>query len=80
MNDEKYKKAMKKHSDKIGDYADELHDFIDEVHRDNVSWNDIIGMLEVEKMFRFNQAMEYSKRQSIEEMLDGLADLLCEEE
>lgn len=80
MKQEKYKKAMGIHTDKLHDYAIRLHDFVDEMHGNNVSYNDIIGMLEVEKMFRFNESVEYARNSSLMDALGDLADLLCEEE
>lgn len=80
MKQEKYKKAMGIHTDKLHDYAIRLHDFVDEMHGNNVSYNDIIGMLEVEKMFRFNESVEYARNSSLMDALGELADILTEEE
>lgn len=80
MKQEKYEKALATHTEKLNEYAHELHEFIDKVHRDNVSWNDIIGMLEVEKMFRFNQSVEYARSASLMDALGDLAELFGEEE
>lgn len=80
MKQEKYKKAMGIHTDKLHDYAIRLHDFVDEMHSNNVSYNDIIGMLEVEKTFRFNESVEYARNSSLMDALGELADILTEEE
>ena len=80
MKQEKYEKAMGMHTDKLHEYAMRLHDFVDEMNNDSVSYNDIIGMLEVEKMFRFNKAVEYARNSSLADMLGDLAELLGEEE
>ena len=80
MKQEKYEKAMGMHTDKLHEYAMRLHEFVDEMHSDSVSYNDIIGMLEVEKMFRFNESVEYARNFSLADMLDELADMFSEEE
>ncbi len=80
MKQEKYKKAMDMHTDKLHDYAIRLHEFVDEMHDNSVSYNDIIGMLEVEKMFRFNESVEYARGASLMSALDDLAELFSEEE
>lgn len=80
MKQEKYKKAMDMHTDKLHDYAIRLHEFVDEMHSDSVSYNDIIGMLEVEKMFRFNQSIEYARSASLIDAIGDLAELFGEEE
>lgn len=80
MKEEKYKKAMDIHTDKLRDYAMRLHEFVNEMHDSGVSYNDIMGMLEVEKMFRFNETVEYARNSSLMDVLGELADLLGEEE
>lgn len=80
MKEEKYKKAMGMHTDKLHDYALKLHEFVNEMHDDSVSYNDIIGMLEVEKMFRFNESVEYARKSSLMEVFEEFAELLGEEE
>lgn len=80
MKQEKYKKAMSIHTDRLHGYATRLHDFVDEMHDEGISYNDIIGMLEVEKMFRFNESVEYARNFSLADMLDELADMFSEEE
>ena len=80
MKQEKYEKAMGMHTDKLHDYAIRLHEFVDEMHSDSVSYNDIIGMLETEKMLRFNETVEYARGASLMNALDDLAELFGEEE
>lgn len=80
MKQEKYKKAMGMHTDKLHDYSLRLHEFVDEMHSDSVSYNDIIGMLETEKMLRFNESVEYARSANLMNALDDLAELFCEEE
>lgn len=80
MKQEKYEKAMGMHTDKLHEYAIRLHEFVDEMHNNSVSYNDIIGMLEVEKMFRFNQSIEYARSASLMDALGDLAELFGEEE
>ena len=80
MKQEKYEKAMGMHTDKLHDYAIRLHEFVDEMHSDSVSYNDIIGMLETEKMLRFNETVEYARGASLMNALDDLAELFGDEE
>lgn len=80
MKQEKYEKALATHAEKLEEHANALHDLVDEIHRDSVSWNEIIGMLEVKKMFRFNQSLENARNESFLEALDELADSLFGEE
>ena len=80
MKQEKYKKAMSIHADRLQDYATRLHEFVDEMHDKGISYNDIIGMLEVEKMLRFNESVEYVRSASLMNALDDLAELFSEEE
>ena len=80
MKQEKYEKAMSIHTDRLHGYATRLHDFVDEMHDEGISYNDIIGMLEVEKMFRFNETIEYARGASLMDALGDLAELFGEEE
>jgi len=74
MKEETYKKALKQHQDKIAEYSDELHDLVLEM-LDECSANEVIGLLEVMKLYLYNRATQHS---SID-VLKELADLLSEE-
>ena len=80
MKQEKYEKALNTHAEKLEKHATALHNLVDEIRGDAISWNEIIGMLEVEKMFRFNQSVENARNASLLEALDELADSLFGEE
>lgn len=80
MKQEKYEKALATHAEKLEEHANALHDLVDEIHGDSISWNEIIGMLEVEKMFRFSQSVENARNASLLEALEDLAGLFDEEE
>ena len=74
MKEDTYKKALKQHQDKIAEYSGELHDLVFEM-LDECSANEVIGLLEVMKLYLYNRATQHA---SID-VLKELADLLSEE-
>lgn len=80
MKKEKYVKALKAHQEKLFDYAMTLHRLVDMMLDDDVSMNDVLGVLEAEKMWRFNNTIDNAKVKTLGEMLDDLAGIFDDEE
>ena len=81
MKEEKYRKALRAHNEKIGDFAMELHELVDGFLDDECSIAEVVGMLETEKSFRIYSACEEASHppavtsctiDEIEEFLDAL--------
>ena len=71
MKEEKYKKALKAHGEKLGDYAVRLHELVDEMEDDEVSGAEITAILETEKLYRFVSDFNYARATAL---LNGLFD------
>ena len=71
MKEEKYKKALKAHGEKLGDYAVRLHELVDEMENDEVSGAEITAILETEKLYRFASDFNYARATAL---LNGLFD------
>lgn len=80
MKQEKYEKAMEIHSEKLHAYSNELHELVEGMRNDGLSWHDVIGLLETEKLYRFNESFTQATSASVLDMLDELADMFSEEE
>jgi len=80
MKEEKYMKAMKAHQDKLYGYALRLHELVDEMLEDNASTNDVLGVLEAEKMWRFQRTLDGARAKTLEETIGELADILFDDE
>ena len=80
MKEEKYRKAIKVHQEKLYGYALRLHSLVDEMLDDTVSTNDVLGVLEAEKMWRFSRSVDCAKASALDEILDEIAGMLEEED
>lgn len=80
MKEEKYKKALGIHQDKLFGYTVRIHEIVDEMLGDSVSPNDVLGVLEAEKMYRFNQTLSSARTSSLMEALEEFANIFDEEE
>lgn len=80
MKEKTYEKAMKLHEEKLKKYSNMLHDLVDDMREDKLSWNDIFGILETEKLFRFDGEIEIARGNALMDVLGDLADIFDEEE
>lgn len=71
MNQETIDKVLEDHGEKLMRYSDEIHATVDKMLADDCSMNDVIGLLEVEKMFRYNQIASAARRNALHERLFG---------
>lgn len=71
MNQETIDKVLEDHSEKLMRYSDEIHATVDKILADDCSMNDVIGLLEVEKMFRYNQGASAARCNALLERLLG---------
>ena len=80
MKEDKYKKALKAHGEKLGDYAVRLHELVDEMEDDELSGAEITAILETEKLYRFASDYNYARTKAMFDGLDGLLDSIDGEE
>lgn len=80
MKQEKYEKAMTIHYEKLHAYSNELHELVGSMRDDGLTWHDVVGLLETEKLYRFNESFTQATSASVLDMLDELADMFSEEE
>lgn len=71
MKQEKYEKALEKHEEKLNNYSMSIHDIVDMMLEDNCSVADVFGVLETEKLFRFQQSCDLAKVDSFMKMFLG---------
>ena len=81
MKEEKFKKALKIHQDKLYSYGEELHDIVDAMLKDSISPLEVIGMLEAKKLSLFDEIMNASHKMeqefaSLDDVLEELRDML----
>ena len=80
MKRKKFEKAIRVHEENLKCFAYELHELVDAMLEDGLSTADVIGILETEKLYRFEQVREEAKAESVLKMLGGMLDELEEQE
>ena len=72
MDKETYLKAMDEHGEKLYSYSDKLAEFIKEMLHDSCTVSDVVGVLEIGKIYAFEQAKSAA---SLDALVDALKDM-----
>lgn len=80
MKRKKFEKAIRMHEENLKCFACELHELVDAMLEDDLSTADVIGILETEKLYRFEQVREEAKAASVLEMLSDAMGAFEEQE